>query len=93
MGTLAQLPQELLVTQMENGAILLLLGMGTVFLFLVILVFVIKAMSAIIKRITPAKAQAPVAKPVAVAASPTASASADAEIAAAIVAAVAQSKK
>lgn len=93
MGTLAQLPKDMLLDQLQNGLVLLLLGMGTVFVFLIILVFVIKAMSAIIRKVSPAKASAPVARPVAVTAAPAVSASADAEIAAAIVAAVAQSKK
>ncbi len=92
MGILAQLPKEVLLHQLSNGLILMLIGMGTVFLFLVILVYVIKALSAIVRKTTPAKPVAAPA-PAAVAAVPAASQTVDAEIAAAIVAAVAKSKK
>ena len=92
MVFLAQLPKEQLIAQLENGVILMVLGIATVFVFLTLLVFLTKGMSAIVKKIAPQK------KPAAVVSSPaaatlSASPALDADIAAAIVAAFAKSKE
>ncbi len=91
MVFLAQLPKEQLIAQLENGVILMVLGIATVFVFLTLLVFLTKGMSAVVKKIAPQK------KPAAVVSSPAATLSAspalDADIAAAIVAAFAKSKE
>lgn len=50
MGNLAQLPNDLLVQQIQNGLILLALGMGVVFCFLVILILSTKIMSKLVNR-------------------------------------------
>ncbi len=92
MVFLAQLPKEQLVAQLENGVILMILGIATVFVFLTLLVFLTKAMSAIArKKIAPQKPKAVVSSPAAVTAS--ASSASEADIAAAIVAAFAKSKE
>ena len=54
-----QLPKELLITQIENGFILMVLGMGVVFLFLLLLVLSTKLLSSIIGKFSPLP-QAPV---------------------------------
>ena len=92
MVFLAQLPKEQLVAQLENGVILMILGIATVFVFLTLLVFLTKGMSAIARKIAPAK------KPTVVVSSPSAatisaSPASEADIAAAIVAAFAKSKE
>lgn len=51
---LTNLPKETLVQQIKDGGILMLLGMGTVFLFLVILIFATKLMSRIVGKYAPA---------------------------------------
>jgi oxaloacetate decarboxylase gamma subunit len=85
-----QLPKEVLTSQLSNGLLLLVLGMGTVFVFLTILVVVTKTMSKIVGKLESKKpVAAPVAAPVAQAPAPAA----DAEVAAAIVAALAKSGK
>lgn len=71
-----------LVQQLQSGLILTVLGMGTVVLFLTLLIFTTKLISKLCLKIAPAKA--PVAK-AAVQSSPAATAATkDAEIAAAI---------
>lgn len=77
MFLLAQLPSEVLRGQLGNGVILMLLGMGIVFIFLTILVFTTKAVSAVVKKLEP-KHEVQAAKPVS---------SNEAEIAVAILAA------
>ena len=52
---LNQLPKELLLEQVNNGLILLLLGMGVVFLFLTLLVFSTKFLSFFVKKYFPEK--------------------------------------
>ncbi len=42
---LYNLPRDVLITQLMDGLVLLVLGMGTVFVFLVILIFATKLMS------------------------------------------------
>ena len=42
------MPKDVLVQQIKDGLVLLVLGMGTVFIFLVILIFASKMMSKII---------------------------------------------
>jgi len=87
---LNQLPRELLMEQVNNGLILLVIGMGTVFLFLTLLVFTTKFMSGIITRYFPEKISvAPARK----AAAPSSGKAQGNEIAAAIAAAVARSRR
>ncbi len=88
---LHQLPKELLIEQVNNGLILLVLGMGVVFLFLTLLVFSTKFLSFFVKKYLPEKVSTVAKRPVSASGPPTAD-SAGAEIAAAITAAVAQSK-
>lgn len=91
MVFLTQLPKEQLIAQLENGVILMLLGMGTVFVFLTLLVFLTKGLSALVRKFFPQKSPAVVQRPAAAAvAVGTAS---DAEVAAAIVAAFVKSKE
>ena len=45
---LTNMPKDVLVQQIKDGLVLLVLGMGTVFIFLVILIFASKMMSKII---------------------------------------------
>ena len=83
---LTNLPKDVLISQIKDGGILIILGMGTVFVFLTILIFTTKWMSRIVSKIQPAKAKAPAAR----AAAPKAvqTRTDDAAIAAAIAAAV-----
>lgn len=90
MVFLTQLPKEQLIAQLENGVILMLLGMGTVFVFLTLLVFLTKGLSALVRKFFPQKSPAVVQRPAAAVAVGTAS---DAEVAAAIVAAFVKSKE
>ncbi|HAN42271.1 MAG TPA: sodium pump decarboxylase subunit gamma [Sphaerochaeta sp.] len=89
MYLLAQLPKDVLATQLKNGVVLMVLGMAIVFVFLTILVFTTKGVSKLVRKFEKKKPAAPVAQaaPAAVAV-----ASNDAEIAVAIAAAVAKSK-
>ena len=89
---LNQLPRELLLEQLNNGLILLLLGMGVVFLFLTLLVFSTKLLSFFVKKYLPEKVPIATKRPVSISSLPTAD-TAGAEIAAAITAAIAQSKR
>lgn len=45
---LTNMPKDVLITQLKDGLVLLVLGMGTVFVFLIILIFATKLMSRII---------------------------------------------
>jgi oxaloacetate decarboxylase gamma subunit len=87
---LAQLPKEQLIDQLQNGLILMLLGMGTVFVFLTLLVFLTKGLSALVRKFAPQKPVTIVKTPVSNVAVASGS---EAEIAAAIVAAFAKSKQ
>lgn len=89
---LHQLPKELLIEQVENGLILLVLGMGVVFLFLTLLVFTTKLLSFLVKKYLPEKMPTVAKRHVSASGSPVAD-TAGAEIAAAIAAAVAHSKR
>lgn len=82
---LTQFPKEQLVNNLQNGLIILLLGMGTVFVFLTLLVYLTKWMSSIVRKFEPE--QKPQPKPVVVE-TVSAPASNDAEVAAAICAAM-----
>ena len=80
------LPKELLSAQLMDGLVLLVLGMGTVFVFLVILIYATKLMSKLCNRNQTAPAQAVSSAPV-VQKAPAAPVQDDAAIAAAIAAA------
>lgn len=89
---LNQLPRELLIQQVNNGLILLVLGMGVVFLFLTLLVFTTKLLSYTVNRYFPQKVSTAPQKRMA---SPNLSGTEaqSGEIAAAITAAIARSKR
>lgn len=89
MVFLSQLPKGQLIAQLNSGIILMLLGMGTVFVFLTLLVFSTKGLSAIVLKFFPEKPPVLVQSP----ASSASTAASDAEIAAALVAAFAKSKE
>lgn len=87
------LSTEQLLTQLQNGVVLMLLGMGTVLLFLIVLIFVTKGLGSVVSKIEakrPAPAAAVASRPAAPSAAPVVSA--EPEIAAAIAAAVAKSR-
>ena len=52
---LHQLPREILTTQITNGLIIMLLGMGVVFFFLVLLVYTTKLLSFLVRKYLPEK--------------------------------------
>ncbi len=56
-----QMPKELLLTQIENGLVLLALGMGVVFIFLLMLVYSTKLLSKLVGKFSP-QAAIPAAK-------------------------------
>ncbi|MDD3823813.1 MAG: OadG family protein [Sphaerochaetaceae bacterium] len=89
---LHQLPKELLLEQVNNGLILMVLGMGVVFTFLTLLVFSTKFLSFFVKKYLPETMPTVAKRPVSASDSPIAD-TAGAEIAAAIAAAVAHSKR
>ncbi|MBK5200540.1 MAG: OadG family protein [Spirochaetaceae bacterium] len=92
MILLSQLTTEQLTAQLQNGVVLMLLGMGTVLLFLVVLIFVTKGLSSVVRKID-AKRPAPAPAVVRRSAAPSANAmSVEPEIAAAIAAAVARTR-
>lgn len=92
---LTNLPRDVLIRQLQDGLVLLVLGMGFVFIFLAILVFTTKWISKLCMKVAPAKQpevkKAP-AQAAAVAGVKAAGGAKDAEIAAAIAAAYAKSK-
>ena len=90
MVFLTQLPKEQLIAQLNNGVILMFLGLGTVFVFLTLLVFLTKGLSAFVGKFFPQKPAAVVQRPASAVAVGSGS---DAEIAAAIVAAFVKSKE
>ncbi|MGN0907057.1 MAG: OadG family protein [Bullifex sp.] len=90
LSLLANLPKDVLVQQIKDGLVLLVLGMGTVFVFLTILIFTTKLLSKVCARIAPAKSAAPVQKKSTAAPQPS-GVNKDAEVAAAIAAAYARS--
>ncbi|MGI6466852.1 MAG: OadG family protein [Sphaerochaetaceae bacterium] len=89
---LQQMPKELLIEQVNNGLILMVLGMGVVFVFLTLLVFTTKLLSTLVIKFMPEQsvAQRPASATVSASSVTT---STDTEIAAAITAAVAHSKR
>lgn len=91
MGNLQQLPADMLLEQITNGLVIMLLGMGVVFVFLTLLVFMTKGMSAIARKFNPTVAPATV--PQASSVTIGQEANTDGEVAAAIAAAVAQQKR
>lgn len=93
MILLSQLTAAELTTQLQNGVVLMLLGMGTVLLFLIVLIFVTKGLSSVVRKID-AKRPAPAPAAVSRSATPSANAmSVEPEIAAAIAAAVAKTRE
>ena len=89
---LHQLPREILTTQITNGLIIMLLGMGVVFFFLVLLVYTTKLLSFLVRKYLPEKQEVNNNA----SRTPRTGASAEAEgaqVAAAIVAAIARSPK
>jgi len=95
MVFLVQFPKEQLITQLNNGVILLFLGMGTVFIFLILLVFLTKGLSAFVMKLEskrPAVATGKTAA-TAVASSTATVAASEADIAAAVTAAWAKSNE
>ena len=48
---LTNMPKDVLIAQLKDGLVLLVLGMGTVFVFLVILIYATKLMSRIVRGI------------------------------------------
>jgi oxaloacetate decarboxylase gamma subunit len=93
MVVLSQVASEQIGGLLQNGLTLMLLGMGTVLLFLIVLIFVTKGLSAIVSKIN-ANRPAPAIAPARRTAQPSAKAvNAEFEIAAAIAAAVAKSRE
>jgi oxaloacetate decarboxylase gamma subunit len=93
MILLSQLAADQLTAQLQNGVVLMLLGMGTVLLFLVVLIFVTKGLSSVVGKIN-AKRPAPAPAAARRSAAPSAKAmSVEPEIAAAIAAAVAKTRE
>ena len=90
LSLLANLPKDVLVQQIKDGLVLLVLGMGTVFVFLTILIFTTKLLSKVCARIAPAKPAAPAQKK-STAAPQASGVNKDAEVAAAIAAAYTRS--
>ena len=91
---LTNLPRDVLIRQLQDGLVLLVLGMGFVFIFLAILVFTTKWISKLCMKVEPAKQPEVKKAPAQAAAAGVKSAGGakDAEIAAAIAAAYAKSK-
>ena len=89
MVFLPQFPKEQLLTQLSNGFVLLVLGMGTVFIFLILLVFLTKGLSAFVMKLESKRPAVATGKPAAAAAT-TAS---EADIAAAVAAAWAKANE
>ena len=98
LGLLYNMPREELIAQLYDGLVLLVLGMGTVFVFLVLLIYITKIMSKLCMRNPnhPAnsKSMPEAAAPAATAARTVAAAPAndDAAVAAAIAAAYDKSR-
>lgn len=84
--------KELVVSTIQQGLILMIIGMAVVFSFLVILIFVTKFLSFIVRRYFPEKAQ-PIKLAVQAAHPPASAGHQDAAIAAAIAAAHARSRE
>ena len=89
---LHQLPRELLLEQVNNGLILMVLGMGVVFLFLTLLVFSTKGLSFLVRKYLPEAAK-PISPRMPAAPVGEQNSNKQAEIAAAIAAAVARSRQ
>ncbi len=91
---LTNMPRDVLIRQLQDGLVLLVLGMGFVFIFLAVLVFVTKAMSKVCAKASPAVQ--PAAKKAGQAVSntnaPASAGASDAEVAIAIAAAYSKSK-
>ena len=50
LGLLYNMPREELIAQLYDGLVLLVLGMGTVFVFLILLIYITKIMSKLCMR-------------------------------------------
>ena len=94
MLTLLTVPltRPVLLEQLQCGLILLVLGMGTVFVFLTLLIASTKLLSKVCARIAPAKSVAATTARPKTNAAPAKVATKDAEVAAAIAAAYQRSK-
>ncbi len=92
LSLLTNMPMEDLIYQLEQGGILMILGMGTVFVFLAVLIYTTKGISALCKKFVPAETSAPKTT-TAPKATSNSSANKDGEIAAAIAAAYSKSNK
>ncbi|NLZ68453.1 MAG: OadG family protein [Spirochaetales bacterium] len=88
---LTNMAREDLIAQLQDGLILMLLGMGTVFIFLTVLIFTTKGLSAICRKTAPSTPSV-TAKPQQKATVAT-STNKDTEIAAAIAVAYSKSKQ
>lgn len=86
-----QLPRYMLLAQVENGLVLLALGMGVVFVFLLLLVYSTKLLSAVVRKFSPPSELA--VPKLSVQISDVGSSGPKPEVAAAIAAAIARSKR
>lgn len=90
MVFLPQFPKEQLLTQLSNGFVLLVLGMGTVFIFLILLVFLTKGLSAFVMKLESKRPAVAAGKTTA---APAAAAASEADVAAAVTAAWAKANE
>lgn len=91
---LTNLPRDVLINQLKDGVVLLFLGMGFVFVFLALLIYITKGISKVCSKISPASE--PVAKKAPTqtrAASAPSAGAKDSEVAAAIAAAYEKTKE
>lgn len=89
---LTNMPRDVLITQLQDGLILLVLGLGTVFVFLTVLIGATTLMSKVCAKIAPQKVASATASKRSSTAAPQNSGAKDAEVAVAIAAAYNKSK-
>ncbi len=92
LSLLTNMPKDVLIHQLKDGGIIMLLGMGTVFVFLVVLIYTTKGMSALCRKFAPQKPADPKTT-TAPKTSTTTSVNKDSEIAAAIAAAYSKTQQ